>query len=272
MNPPPLIESKFRDRTVILTGAGAGIGRAMARMLARCGAKVHALDVSEEGLAELVREFPEVGTYVVDVRDRISFEAAVAIIRGKCSSVDYLFNNAGVTQVGEAHQIPFERWKWVLDVNLMGVIHGTHIVYPIMVAQGAGHIVNTASIAGKTGYATAAAYTASKAAVLEFTRSLAAEAEKYGVKVAAACPGYVDSEIFSQDRIVGADRADLIRDLPVKMMTPDEAASGLLEGVARSKRTIVFPMSARILWTMSIWVPFLITPFHKRFMRSFRRT
>ena len=97
----------------------------------------------------------------------------------------------------------------------MGVVHGILPVYPIMIRQQGGHIINTASIAGVTGYATAAAYTASKAAVLELTRSLRSEARCYGVKVSVACPGYVDSGIFVQDRIVGADRDDVIKDLPV---------------------------------------------------------
>lgn len=173
--------------------------------------------------------------------------------------------------MGEAQNIPFERWKWLLDINLMGMIHGTHAVYPIMVAQGSGRIVNTASIAGATGYATAAAYTASKAAILEFSRSLMAEAKGYGVQITVACPGYVDSGIFTQDRIIGADRSKMIRDLPVKMMTPEEAAKKMLAGVVRGKATVVFPFSARFLWHLSRWAPSLTTPFQKRFLRVFKK-
>ncbi len=268
------MKSLFEGRIVILTGGASGIGRAMVRILARSGAHVHALDVDEQGLNSLSRDCQGTGSitaHQVDVRDRSAMSQAISRINASSARIDYLFNNAGVTQLGEAYRIPFERWKWVLDINLMGVVHGTHLVYPIMVAQGSGHIVNTASIAGNTGYATAAAYTASKAAVLEFTRSLRAEAAKYGVKVSVACPGYVDSGIFTQDRIVGVDREEMIRDLPVKMMTTDEAAYGLLRGVARSRKTIVFPLSARLLWSMSNWTPRLITPFQRRFLRLFRK-
>ena len=182
-----------------------------------------------------------------------------------------LFNNAGVTQLGEAQNIPFGRWKWVLDTNLMGVVHGTNLVYPVMIAQGHGHIVNTASIAGATGYATAAAYTTSKAAIMEFSRSLRAEAKAYGVFVSVACPGYVDSGIFSQDRIIGADRAVVVNDLPVKPMTPEVAANLMLKGVLKRQRNIVFPFSAKVLWTLAHLVPSSLYPFQTKLLRVFRK-
>jgi len=264
----------FKGRVTIVTGAASGIGRAVSLLLASAGATVHALDFDEAGLATLARDSSGPGAIHIaplDVRDRAAYAQVIKGVLEISNSIDFLFNNAGVTQLGEAQNIPFERWKWVLDINLMGVIHGTHLVYPIMIAQGQGHIINTASVAGATGYATAAAYTASKAAVLEFTRSLRVEARSYGVKISAACPGYVNSAIFTQDRIVGADCDAMIRDLPVKMMTPDEAAIGFLKGVIARKNTIVFPLSARFLWTLSCWTPSLMASFQKRFLRVFQQ-
>jgi len=265
---------KFEGKTVIVTGAASGIGRALCHLLASAGARVHALDFNAAGLELLAKECPGPGalhTASLDVRDRQAYAAVIEGVQKVSQSIDFLFNNAGVTQLGEAQNIPFDRWKWVLDINLMGVINGTLLVYPIMIAQGRGHIVNTASVAGATGYATAAAYTASKAAVLEFTRSLRAEAKAYGVKVSAACPGYVNSAIFTQDRIVGADCDEMIADLPVKMMTPDEAAAGFLKGVVAGKDTIVFPFTAQFLWGLACWTPSLTAPFQKRFLRVFQQ-
>lgn len=263
----------FSGKTVILTGAASGIGRALALRLAASGAIVHAVDANQSGLDSLSEQAGGNGDIVpctLDVRDEVAFAELVNRIYAKAKRIDFLFNNAGVTQLGEAQNIPFERWKWLLDINLMGVVHGILPVYPIMIRQHGGHIINTASIAGVTGYATAAAYTASKAAILELTRSLRSEAKSYGVKVSAACPGYVDSGIFVQDRIVGADLDAILKDLPVKMMTPDEAACHLLNGVIAGKSTIVFPFSAKFLWNMSNWAPALVGCFQKRFLRVFQ--
>lgn len=267
------VKRAFSDRSVIVTGAASGIGRALCLRLLACGAKVHAFDASEEGLANLQAEPMPGGTlhsFVMDVRDRDAYENAVREVERLSGPVDYFFNNAGVTLLGEAHRIPFDRWKWLLDINLMGVINGIHTVYPLMVERRQGTIINTASIAGGTGYATAAAYTASKGAVLELSRSLAAEAKFYGVRVAAACPGYVDSNIFQQERIFGADRAKMISDLPVKMMTPDQAADWFLKGAASKKEIFVFPFTAWFLWTLCKWAPSWTRIFHKRFIRTFR--
>ena len=274
MNATPAMIRTFGKRTAVVTGAASGIGRSLCRLLAASGATVHALDFNEEGLLSLVKAASGSGAIhaaTLDVRDRDGYARVIGDVLKSSGSIDFLFNNAGVTQLGEAQNIPFERWKWVLDINLMGVINGTQLVYPIMIAQGGGCIINTSSVAGATGYATAAAYTASKAAVLEFTRSMRAEAKIYGVRVSTACPGYVNSGIFTQERVVGADCDAMIRDLPVKMMTPEVAATGILKGVIARKDTIVFPFSARVLWAMSCWTPSLIAPFQERFLRVFQK-
>jgi len=262
----------FSGKTVILTGAASGIGRALALRLVSAGAVVHAIDINQDGLDSLCDEAGEnsgLVVHVLDVRDGDSFREQVDRIHKKTQSIDFLFNNAGVTQLGEAQNIPFERWKWLLDINLMGVVNGILPVYPIMIRQGGGHIINTASIAGMTGYATASAYTASKAAILELTRSLRSEARFHGVKVSAACPGYVDSDIFVQDRIVGADLDAITKAFPARMMSPDEAACHLLRGVIAGKPTMIFPFSARFLWNLSTWAPRVVAPFQKKFMKVF---
>jgi NADP-dependent 3-hydroxy acid dehydrogenase YdfG len=267
------LKRHFHGKTVILTGAASGIGRALALSLAGAGARVHAIDIDREGLDSLPGESGDGGgiaTHLMDVRDASAFNELAGQIHHQTKQIDFLFNNAGVTLLGEAHNIPFDRWKWLLDINLMGVVHGILSIYPIMVRQRSGHIINTASIAGATGYATAAAYTTSKAAILELSRSLRSEARGHGVKVSAACPGYVDSGIFAADRIVGADLAAVTKTFPAGMMTPDTAVGHLLRGVISGKPKIIFPFSARFLWTVSTWAPSLVEPFQKRFIKVFR--
>lgn len=263
----------FGGSTVLLTGAASGIGRALTLLLSRCGATVHVADMNQDGLDGIAREAVGSGRihpHLLDITDYAAFSGVVAKIVADSEGIDFLFNNAGVTLLGSAQNLPFARWKWVIDINLMGTVNGTRLVYPEMIRRGSGHIINTASIAGSTGYATAAAYTTSKAAILEFSRSLRAEAKAYGVRVSVVCPGYVNSAIFSQDRIVGADRDAMVCDLPVRMMTPDEAAFGFLRGVSKRKNTIVFPFSARFLWFLSCWLPSSLGVFQRRFMRVFQ--
>lgn len=275
MRPTQSFEAFFAGKVVVLTGAASGIGRSLAFKLAAAGAKVHALDANRDGLETLITgEIPagSITPHHLDVRDYQAYHEVVSRISASHPRVDFLFNNAGVTLLGETQRIPFERHKWLLDINLMGVVHGIHLIYPLMIRQAGGWIINTASVAGATGYATATAYTASKAAVLELSRSLAVEAAHWGVKVSVACPGYIDSGIFAQDRIMGADRDDVIRDMPVRMMTPDEAADHLLCGLMKGGKTIVFPWSARLLWVVARWVPAAMTPLHKKVMKVFRMT
>jgi len=247
---------------------------ALALRLLECGAKVHAADMNAAGLDSLAAEAKADGKLVprvLDVTNREDYGRWVSECLVGDGSIDYLFNNAGVTLLGEAHKVPFQRWKWLLDINLMGVLNGVMHVYPVMVKQGRGHIVSTGSVAGVTGYATASAYTMAKKAVIGMSHSLASEAEAYGVKVTVVCPGYVNSNIFTQDRVVGANVGEVLKDLPAPMMTPTDAARFYLDGVAKGKRTVVFPANAKLLWAIARWVPGLLGPIQERLMRKFSR-
>lgn len=274
MSLAPFIRKAFEGKTVLLTGAGSGIGRALAHHLVSCGAKVHAADMNAGGLDALAAEVSGPGSVlprVLNVTDRADYGRWVDECVVASGTIDYLFNNAGVTLLGEARKVPFERWKWLLDINLMGVLNGVMQVYPVMVKQGSGHIISTGSVAGVTGYATASAYTTSKKAVIGMSHSLEAEARAYGVKVTVVCPGYVNSNIFTQDRVVGANVKEVIDDLPAPMMTPDEAARHYLAGVAKGKRTVVFPANAQLLWFLGRWIPIVLRPIQERLMRKFSR-
>jgi len=274
MNLPLSTRKAFEGKTVMLTGAGSGIGKALTLHLLQCGAKVHAADRDATGLADLAAEAAGSGTLatrVLDVTDRADYGLWLNACLEADGRIDFLFNNAGVTLLGEAHKVPFDRWRWLLDINLMGVLNGVMQVYPVMVKQGHGHIVSTGSVAGVTGYATASAYTMAKKAVIGMSSSLAAEAKAHGVKVTVVCPGYVNSNIFTQDRVVGANVEEVISDLPAPMMSPGEAARRYLKGVASGKRVVVFPANAKLLWAIARWVPFVLLPIQQRLMRKFAR-
>jgi len=259
----------FEGKVVILTGAGSGMGKALAAMLQEAGAIVFAVDVNEDGLSSLTKS-DNLICVSLDVTDAEAYQGFVDEVIRDHGNIDYLFNNAGVTLLSDAVDISSDQWKALLDVNIMGVCNGIAAVYPQMVKAGKGHIINTSSIAAVTGYATAAPYTCSKAFVVGLTRSLRPEAKQHNVDVSLVCPGYVNTNIFTADRIIGADLDKVFSRMPFKFISSEKAADYILAGVSRRKKKIIFPFSSKFLWFLSHWAPFMLAPFQRGFLKPFR--
>ncbi len=195
-------------KTAVITGAASGIGRAMANRFATAGMKVVLADVEEPVLDEAVAQLQAGGAdaigVVTDVSDLSSVEALLAAATGAFGNVNILCNNAGVGggTLGSASRgaLDLPDWKWVLEVNLWGVIHGHHVFLPHLLEHGDGHIVNTASMAGHLpGHG---AYTASKWAVTGITEGLFHQLRGSGstVGVSCLCPGWVNTQIAESTR------------------------------------------------------------------------
>jgi NAD(P)-dependent dehydrogenase (short-subunit alcohol dehydrogenase family) len=190
------MEKKFEGRIGVVTGAAGGIGKATARRLAEEGCKVVLSDVTRDvvqSAEDIMRELPgaECAGVVTDVSDPVQVDALVAGAAERFGRLDIMFNNAGINQamceVAETTDAVFDR---VINVNLRGVFNGCRAAMRQMIKQGGGgHIINTGSYYAKRGYGYFAVYCASKAAILNFTRSFAYEAIKHGVYVNAICPG-----------------------------------------------------------------------------------
>lgn len=209
----------LKGKIALVTGAGQGIGREIALALARNGAEVVVTDVSDK-IFEVGKEIESVGTKAFPVKcDVTDAKEAVAIeekVLAKYERIDILVNNAGIYPQKPFLEMTMEEWNKVLSVNLNGVFHCTKAVIPTMVEQKYGKIVNIASIAGAVvGYMNLAHYSASKAGVVGFTKSLALEMAQYGININAIAPGPID---------VGAIPADsemlqqIIRTIPIGRM------------------------------------------------------
>lgn len=186
---------RFAGKTVVVTGAGSGIGKATALRVAKEGGKVIAADISRERLDELVAENPDLDFAVVagDITDQAVVDQVVAAGEGR---IDALANVAGIMDKFEPiHEIEDSTWERVMNVNVNSVLKLTRLVVPLMLEAGQGNVVNVASEAGLRGSAAGVAYTASKHAVIGMTKNSAVMYGKKGLRFNAVAPGAVQTNI-----------------------------------------------------------------------------
>lgn len=219
-----MAEREFEGRRALVTGAGSGIGAAVARRLAAGGASVVLADVRPDGIEALARELGGgAEPLVLDVRD----EAAVA---PAAASLDVLANVAGIGSTQNAPDTPLEVWEDVFAVNARGTFLTCKHAIPDMIARGGGAIVNVASVAALVGLKNRAAYCASKGAVVALTRALAVDHVGDGIRVNAVCPGTVDSPWVRRLVDEAGESLDALRARqPLgRLGTPDEIAEAIV--------------------------------------------
>jgi NAD(P)-dependent dehydrogenase (short-subunit alcohol dehydrogenase family) len=243
-------------RTAYISGAGSGIGRAVAQRLSAHGCPVAIADVDEAGLETTAASLSSpVLTRVLDVRDR---EAQVAfaqeVAQWAPAPLGMVFNNAGVATSQPVAGSVVEDDEWVLDINLGGVIHGTRAFLPILLGQGSGVIVNTSSVFGLIGVPTQSAYCASKFAVRGFTESLRGELRGTGVHAVAVHPGGIKTNIARNARYHADPRgtprthAEAAADFDtIARTTPERAAEIIHRGVKAGKSRILVGPDAYVM-------------------------
>lgn len=242
----------FRDREILITGAGSGIGRATALAFAAEGAGLWLADVDEDGNRETAEQARRAGvkarTLYCDVSDEQSVRAMAETVHQQIGALDILMNNAGIGSAGRFLETSLETWRKVLDVNLMGVVHGCHAFLPAMVERGeGGHVINVASAAGYFAAPDMPVYAASKFAVQGFSEALRADMASHGIGVSTICPGIINTKIVAnsimEGRISDPDRHRKIVDFYRRRnYTADDVARSVLRAV-RGNRAVQ-PVSA----------------------------
>jgi NAD(P)-dependent dehydrogenase (short-subunit alcohol dehydrogenase family) len=202
----------LEGKVAVVTGAASGIGRAIAHSLARRGAQIVAVDISADGLATVVAELREFGgdaaPRTADVGDPIAFDGIRDTALERFGNVDIVVNNVGVLTNGLPQDIPVIEWEHVLNINLMSVVRSNATFIPMLLDQGSGHIVNTASFAGLFTYSyDRMPYAASKAAIVQISEGLALYLRPKNIGVTLLCPGPVLTNITSNMPTFGAGTA-----------------------------------------------------------------
>jgi NAD(P)-dependent dehydrogenase (short-subunit alcohol dehydrogenase family) len=223
---------------ILVTGAGSGLGRAMATRFARAGRRVLVSDVDAAAAKAVAKEL-DTSFLRLDVTDDASWTAALAWCEREWGGLDVLVNNAGVASGGRFERIPLEDWDWTWEINLKGVIRGCRTFVPLFKKQRSGHIVNVASLAAIMNLPAMSSYNVTKAGVLSLSETLHHELAPYGVATTVVCPGFVKTNIG--DRARNADPA--ITKVTEKLMesstvTAEDVADQVFDAV-RHKRFLV---------------------------------
>ncbi|MFA5237733.1 MAG: SDR family oxidoreductase [Methanoregula sp.] len=221
----------FEGKIAVVTGGTSGIGYAVSKELLRRGATVWVTGSRKESVEKVkasLAAYPQAKFAAVDVRDFAAVEGMIRDCVRESGRIDYLFNNAGISQKNPYEKSTLADWKEMIDINLWGVIHGVNAALPVMHKQGSGHIINTSSVAALYGTPYQTLYVATKNAVIGLTDCLYYEYLPKNIFFTVVCPGDVATPIFKGSIPEGA--------VPV-----EEAAQIILTGVEKRERMIVFP-------------------------------
>ena len=260
-------------RTAFLTGAAAGIGRALARALAAAGCHLFLVDRDADGLQSLQGELSGSGvtvrSVVCDLADAVSVDRVVMRALEQTGGIDLLINNAGVCCYGPTDQMTQAQWDWLMSINLLSPIRITQALLPHLLLREDPHIVNMCSISGLVAGGRLAAYHTSKFGLVGYTEALRAEYGRRGVGVTAICPGPVRTNLY--------DSGQSLRDgtrvpLPPAWLcaTAEQVAAATVRGILGDRRRVLVTPMAHGLSLLSRLAPWLID-FANRFSRNGRR-
>lgn len=267
---------RFSGKTAIVTGGASGIGRALCQELAKAGADVTVADIQEEGAEEVAETIRKAGGRALAVKLDVTDEPAVRGLVEKTAAergrLDYMFNNAGIGIGGEVQDMTLDHWRCIVDVNLWGVVYGTLAAYRVMIRQGFGHIVNTASSAGLLPAPLLTAYGMTKHGVVGLSAGLRAEGAGKGVRVSVVCPGFIDTAIFDNSTYVNTDkeRTWSLKPRWIPMMPAEACAKVILRGVAKNKGIIPVQAPAHVFWWLRRIHPAVVDRLMESAVRRYR--
>ena len=245
----------FAGKVAVVTGAGSGIGQALATELGRSGASVAISDVDTDGLSVTEQRLAAIGASVkadrLDVTEREAFRLYADGVKKHFGKVNQIYNNAGIAHSGDVEVMHFKDIERVMDVDFWGVVNGTKVFLPYLIESGDGHVVNISSVFGLFSVPGQAAYNSAKFAVRGFTEALRQEMilAKHPVKVTTVHPGGIQTAIARNATVAdGLDQVAMAQSFDkVAMTSPEKAARIILDGVRRNRARVLVGPDAKVL-------------------------
>ncbi|MEP6817217.1 MAG: SDR family NAD(P)-dependent oxidoreductase [Marmoricola sp.] len=248
-------------KVVVITGAGSGIGRALALNVAAKGGLVAVSDWNDRGLAETVELLKNAGAHEVrsdllDVSNRAAFGDYAAAVKGQFGRVNVVVNNAGVSHTGPVTEMEYADFDWLMGINFWGVVHGTKEFLPHLIESGDGHVVNISSLFGLVSMPGQSTYNAAKYAVRGFTEAVREDMLLAGHPVQVTCvhPGGIKTGIARNGRVTAGESATSVADTfeqKLARMTPERAAEIIVKAVLSNKPRILVGADAHLLHNLA---------------------
>jgi len=241
-------------RTAIVTGGASGLGRALCERLARDGYCVAICDIDLAGAAETLRSVEAAGgsgrIEPLDVTDPAAWESLRERLERDWPHLDLLVNNAGVAVSGDVGRCPLADWRWIVDANLWGVIHGCHVCVDWLKRNPRGsHVINTSSLAAIGSFPGMAAYNVTKAAVVSFSETLHSELRRHSVGVTVLCPSFFPTGLIDNGRFGSpAERRIAKAEFTRTKLTAEAVADAAIRAMARKQLYVILPVKARVIW------------------------
>jgi len=268
----------FEGASAIVTGGASGIGRALGELLASRGAAVcladRQLDMVVKAAAGIRASGGNATAAHLDVSNYSAVQRVVRDMTKRTGRLDYMFNNAGIGLGGPLDLHSIDDWNRIVDVNLLGVINGVQAAHQVMLQQGFGHIVNTASMAGLLPAPGGVAYATTKYAVVGLSRSLRCEASLDDIRVSVLCPGAIRTPILQGGGKYGKSYVNMSTEQERRLwdrfrpMSPDAFARKALDAVAKNQAIIVIPSWWKLFWHIDRLVPSLAAALARKSFRE----
>jgi NADP-dependent 3-hydroxy acid dehydrogenase YdfG len=250
---------RFPGKRAFITGASSGLGLELARALGGEGWTLGLFDRNVERLARVEEEMSGAGIKVLaypgDVTNVDELTVAVNSFAATCDGLDVMVNNAGVAGSGTLMEVALEDWRWIIDINFMGVVHGSRAAIPHLQRNGAGLLINVASAAAFAAAPGMISYNATKAAVLSLSETLSGELQASGTQVSVVMPTFVQTNLLESFRGPAEARERAQQALRDSTYRAADTARDILLQASAGRLHIVLPGSARMLWRLKRWAP-----------------